>query len=244
MSSNNGNNKSILVSTSSSPYSLIPTKNSTFFSLVLALAGTGVIIIVSYFLLRRGPRRKQSGKINNNNNNKNSTPKYDLFGKGSLSIQRNVFPDRISCSTLEILFKRANSGEWVLGPSSTMDMFKKLVSQSDVYLITQVISDDEENHFTQLINKSGLIENGLNPYKVLFCSTTEGRRHMVRQLSTDLHIDTHPNVITELHKFITEIVYIHDDSSRKPGHEKMMHLPNVYVLDNFEKCFPPKFLAS
>ena len=111
------------------------------------------------------------------------------------------------------MFQLNEQRKWVLAPTVLSFFFKLLTSRRippDLYLITQVSSDQEEAQFSELIQESALAQYGLDPrvrphdlsiaalggnfyslvvQKVLFCSSSEGRRHMVRQLSPGLHID-------------------------------------------------------
>lgn len=75
-------------------------------------------------------------------------------------------------------------------PQSVPFLQKLLYSSVyDVYLITEVTSVAEQDHVLELLRSAGLEEAGLDMRKVLFCSSAEGRAHMVRHLEPSLHVD-------------------------------------------------------
>ncbi|KAK7839435.1 peroxisome biogenesis protein 22 [Quercus suber] len=49
--------------------------------------------------------------------------------------------------------------------------------------------------------------------KVLFCSTDNGRLSFVRQLEPDWHVDTNPDTLSQLAKFIRFQLYISPSGS-------------------------------
>eukprot|EP01132_Coremiostelium_polycephalum_P003738 gene3738-4657_t len=72
---------------------------------------------------------------------------------------------------------------------SERDDLIRIAKESDLYIITQIEDETEEDQVNNLLKQYGIFDAGLNPFKVLFCATTQGRGHMSRQLESTLHID-------------------------------------------------------
>jgi hypothetical protein len=72
----------------------------------------------------------------------------------------------------------------------------------DIYLISVVSSTEEEENIRSLIQVSGWLKHGLDSSKILFCSTEQGKVHMVRHVDPSLHMDWNPEVLIELSPFI------------------------------------------
>ncbi|KAK3404522.1 hypothetical protein EUGRSUZ_K00825 [Eucalyptus grandis] len=63
----------------------------------------------------------------------------------------------------------------------------------------RVLDDESEKKILQALEYAGVFTSGgLIKEKVLFCSTENGRSSFVRQLEPDWHIDTNPEVISQL----------------------------------------------
>ncbi|XP_022742908.1 peroxisome biogenesis protein 22 isoform X1 [Durio zibethinus] len=111
--------------------------------------------------------------------------------------------------------------------SSVLDVLLEITKFCDLYLMERVIDDESEvfqgsnGHILLITSKTpGLffaldknvllaLENagiftsgGLVKDKVLFCSTENGRTSFVRQLEPDWHIDTNPEIVSQLARFI------------------------------------------
>jgi len=155
----------------------------------------------------------------------------------ALSLRLGRFPVKVTCSTLGTVFKRDRS-DWVLASDSELSGLSKLCQRSDVYLITEVNSDEQEEYFKNLLRSSCLIQAGLDPLKILFCSSQEGRRHMVRQLEPALHIDANEEVATNLQPYIAELVVIVGDAlNGKRQHTNGHHNDNIWKFKSLTECF-------
>ncbi|XP_020592249.1 peroxisome biogenesis protein 22-like, partial [Phalaenopsis equestris] len=71
---------------------------------------------------------------------------------------------------------------------------------------------------------------GLNSEKVLFCSTENGRISFVRQLEPDWHIDTNPDIIQQLSRFIKYQLHISPTRIERAA-------PNVFTSISLEHFF-------
>lgn len=87
-----------------------------------------------------------------------------------------------------------------------LEWLKRVCSRNRVFLITLCESDQEEAAAQALIASSGLLEAGLHPARVLFCSSSIGRIHMTRQLQPHLHIDEDEAVRSALQPHIPSII--------------------------------------
>lgn len=44
--------------------------------------------------------------------------------------------------------------------------------------------------------------------RLLFCSTLEGKASFVRQLEPELHVDAHPRTVSDLQRFVKQLVLV------------------------------------
>ncbi|EFA85040.1 splicing factor [Heterostelium album PN500] len=93
---------------------------------------------------------------------------------------------------------------------SERDTLLRLASTADLYLLTQITDDNEEEMVINLLKSYGIFEAGLNPHKVLFCSTTQGRAHIARHLESILHIDDDLTALTMLKPHVQFLTFIFD----------------------------------
>ncbi|EGG23808.1 splicing factor [Cavenderia fasciculata] len=89
----------------------------------------------------------------------------------------------------------------------------KLTSQCDIYLMTMIEDDSEEDKIKSILKDSGIFDNGLNPHKILFCSTTQGRAHMSRHLECLMHIDDDYQVLSMLKPHVQHLLHIDDGNN-------------------------------
>jgi hypothetical protein len=121
------------------------------------------------------------------------TPKKTLFQVPTYSL--NFSPNEhnsISISLNNILIKKEDKEMKMI--DSMIPYFEKLLKQSNCFFLVEVENDNEETEIRNLLSTSGLYKVGLNEIKVLFCSSAEGRAHMVKQIGTKLHIDANLEV--------------------------------------------------
>ena len=81
------------------------------------------------------------------------------------------------------------------------------------------------------LSEAGLFTNsGLIKDKVLFCSTENGRTSFVRQLEPDWHIDTSPEVVHQLARFIKYQLHISPQRAERVA-------SNVFSSTSLEQFF-------
>eukprot|EP00184_Porphyridium_aerugineum_P005594 CAMPEP_0184695086 /NCGR_PEP_ID=MMETSP0313-20130426/2831_1 /TAXON_ID=2792 /ORGANISM="Porphyridium aerugineum, Strain SAG 1380-2" /LENGTH=362 /DNA_ID=CAMNT_0027153479 /DNA_START=50 /DNA_END=1138 /DNA_ORIENTATION=- len=81
----------------------------------------------------------------------------------------------------------------------------RLTRSFDLYLIIRVDDDTTEQEVLQSLQEIDLFKpsvGNMKKCKVLFCSTLLGRVSIVRQLEPQLHLDSNPEVVNGLYRFI------------------------------------------
>ncbi|XVF66964.1 hypothetical protein PTKIN_Ptkin10aG0082200 [Pterospermum kingtungense] len=87
--------------------------------------------------------------------------------------------------------------------SSVLEVLLEITKFCDLYLMERVIDDESEKNVILALENAGIFTSGgLVKDKVLFCSTENGRTSFVRQLEPDWHIDTNPEIVSQLARFI------------------------------------------
>ncbi|KAA0042433.1 hypothetical protein IC582_025553 [Cucumis melo] len=87
--------------------------------------------------------------------------------------------------------------------SSVLEVLLEITKYCDLYLMETVLDDESEKRVLSALEDAGVFTSGgLVKDKVLFCSTENGRTSFVRQLEPDWHIDSNPEIITQLARFI------------------------------------------
>ena len=123
-----------------------------------------------------------------------------------------------------------------------------------MFLITQVTADGSEDHIAAKAAIQPLIDLGCaKEHRVMFCSTSEGKKSLVRQLSAELHIDTDPELISSLQRFMNKFHLIRpqapagslDQSSLKAEATKLAkELPEKVIAFRSPDAYATKLLAS
>ncbi|XP_037492256.1 peroxisome biogenesis protein 22-like [Jatropha curcas] len=73
----------------------------------------------------------------------------------------------------------------------------------------RVLDDESEQKVLAALENAGVFTSGgLVKDKVLFCSMENGRSSFVRQLEPDWHIDTNPEIVSQLARFIKYQLHI------------------------------------
>ncbi|PKU70110.1 Peroxisome biogenesis protein 22 [Dendrobium catenatum] len=95
----------------------------------------------------------------------------------------------------------------------------------------RVLDDESGERVLLALKDAGLFTSGgLNSEKVLFCSTENGRISFVRQLEPDWHIDTNPDIIHQLARFIKYQLHISPTRIERAA-------PNVFSATCLEHFF-------
>lgn len=99
------------------------------------------------------------------------------------------------------------------------DALKQIAKSAEVYLITQVGSDDAEKAVMAALQAAGVVGSGCGcvpAHKVLFCSTDIGRIALVRQITPDLHVDASADIVKELARFGTRLLHVVGPGNTSP----------------------------
>ncbi|KAI8804003.1 hypothetical protein BJ742DRAFT_857150 [Cladochytrium replicatum] len=93
----------------------------------------------------------------------------------------------------------------------------------DIYLITVVSSDKEEEQITELLSSStsGLLSSGLDPRKILFCDTEEGKSHIVRHIEPHIHVDSVDSALLKLIGHVPKLIRILRPTSSRSSSPKL-----------------------
>ncbi|KAI8806742.1 hypothetical protein BJ742DRAFT_350440 [Cladochytrium replicatum] len=93
----------------------------------------------------------------------------------------------------------------------------------DIYLITVVSSDKEEEQITELLSSStsGLVSNGLDPRKILFCETEEGKSHIVRHIEPHIHVESMDAALLKLVGHVPKLIRILRPTSSRSSSPKL-----------------------
>jgi len=184
-------------------------KKKTLITVLILIACSGL-----YFTLAtlRGGRKKLS-----QSSSLKSSHKFQSF--------RQLKGLRISWSTMGTLF-RSNSegGNNFAAIPAGISALLKILPVNDVYLITKVETDEQEKAIMKLLEETGVLWAGLNPTKILFCSTDEGRAHIARQLGVHLHIDDDFQVLKMLRPFVPQLLNV------APTSESVVHVKDMNIV--------------
>ncbi|CAH8337781.1 unnamed protein product [Eruca vesicaria subsp. sativa] len=167
---------------------------------------------------------------------------------------------KVTCRLLGVILEESSPEELqkqATVRSSVLEVLLEITKYSDLYLMERVLDDESEvsNNFLlysvflfrvhscvhscifeqarvlQALETAGVFTSGgLVKDKVLFCSTEIGRTSFVRQLEPDWHIDTNPEISTQLARFIKYQLHV---SASKPERTA----PNVFTSQSIEQFF-------
>lgn len=200
------------------------------FSSITTLAALSVIIYITWKLLRAPPahRRREptesseisavSGARSSSNSGLTSLADLraqdrldELFQPGKRTLEQNVRyrlneGRKTTCRLLGVILEETTPEELqehATIKSSVREVLLEITKFSDLYLMERILDDESGERVLLALKDAGLFTaGGLNSEKVLFSSTENGRISFVRQLEPDWHIDTNPDIIHQLARFI------------------------------------------
>ncbi|KAG7034960.1 Peroxisome biogenesis protein 22 [Cucurbita argyrosperma subsp. argyrosperma] len=115
--------------------------------------------------------------------------------------------------------------------SSVLEVLLEITKFCDLYLMETVLDDESEKRVLLALEDAGVFtSDGLVKDKVLFCSMENGRASFVRQLEPDWHIDSNPDIIFQLARFIKYQLHV-----APIKHERAAS--NVYCSPSLEQFF-------
>ncbi|XP_057460360.1 peroxisome biogenesis protein 22-like [Actinidia eriantha] len=204
--------------------------------LVGALAGLAVALLFTWRLLRSpsGPQRRQpkrqapipstSGVSTHSNANltysedSRAQNVIDEFFQpvkptlGQIVRQKLSEGRKVTCQLCGVVLEETSPEELqnqATVRSSVLEVLLEITKFCDLYLIERVLDDESEKKVLLALEDAGVFTSGgLIKDKVLFCSTENGRTSFVRQLEPDWHIDSNPEIVSQLARFIKYQLHI------------------------------------
>lgn len=88
-----------------------------------------------------------------------------------------------------------------------------LAKMHEIYLIVHLNSEEEQQQVTHLLEKSGLLAS-LDARKILYCSTEEGKIHMIRHIEPHIHVeggwelDDGEDIVRKLRPFLQKVIWV------------------------------------
>lgn len=142
---------------------------------------------------------------------------------------------RKTCQLLGVILEESSPEELqhhaTLRPS-VVEVLLEISRFCDIYLIERILDDESGERVLLALENTGLFKNGgLIKDKVLFCSTDNGRLSFVRQLEPDWHVDTNPDTLSQLAKFIRFQLYI------SPSGSSLTSESNIFNSKSLESFF-------
>lgn len=141
---------------------------------------------------------------------------------------------KVTCRLLGVILEETTPEELqkqATVRSSVLEVLLEVTKYCDLYLMERVLDDESEKRVLIALEEAGIFTaGGLVKDKVLFCSTEIGRTSFVRQLEADWHIDSNPDITSQLARFIKYLLYI---SPIKPERAAA----NVFSAPSLESFF-------
>ncbi|RWR93475.1 peroxisome biogenesis protein 22 isoform X1 [Cinnamomum micranthum f. kanehirae] len=141
----------------------------------------------------------------------------ELFHPGKPTLAQSVRQKlnegrKVTCRLLGVILEESSPEELqkhVTVKSSVLEVLLEIAKICDLYLMERVLDDESVEKVLSALDDAGVFISGaLVKDKVLFCSTENGRSSFVRQLEPDWHIDTNPEIISQLARFIKYELHI------------------------------------
>ncbi|KAF8085998.1 hypothetical protein N665_0639s0011 [Sinapis alba] len=219
-----------------------------------AIAGLAIAVVFTWRALRTQPgepqRRRPKRRMQSDESSSAadvSSPHEDNNGVqdhffqpvkptlGQIVRQKLSEGRKVTCRLLGVILEESSPEELqkqATVRSSVMEVLLEITKCCDLYLMERVLDDESEAKVLQALETAGIFTSGgLVKDKVLFCSTEIGRTSFVRQLEPDWHIDTNPEISTQLARFIKFQLHV---SAAKPGERTA---PNVFTSQSIEQFF-------
>ncbi|CAA2980662.1 peroxisome biogenesis 22-like [Olea europaea subsp. europaea] len=153
---------------------------------------------------------------------------------GSQNAVKELFqPVKVTCQLLGVILEESSPEELQKQATvrpSVLEVLLEITKCCDLYLMERVLDDESEKVLVALEDAGVFTSGGLVKDKVLFCGTENGRTSFVRQLEPDWHIDTNPEIVTQLARFIKYQLHI---SAIKPEGSAS----NIFTTTSLENFF-------
>ncbi|EYU24808.1 hypothetical protein ABFS82_13G019500 [Erythranthe guttata] len=225
-----------------------------------AIAGLAFAVLFTWRLLRtpRGQQRRQPkrpGPPASTSNSGNIASSDDVSNPAEDSKTQDVIDEffqpvkltlseivrqrlsegrKVTCRLLGVILEESSPEELqkqVTVRSSVLEVLLEITKFCDVYLMEQVLDDESEKKVILALEEAGIFTSGgLVKDKVLFCSTENGRSSFVRQLEPDWHIDSNPEIVHQLSRFIRYQLHISPVKNERTA-------SNVFTATSLEQFF-------
>ncbi|OVA10915.1 hypothetical protein BVC80_8751g7 [Macleaya cordata] len=141
---------------------------------------------------------------------------------------------KVTCQLLGVILEETSPEELqkqATVRSSVVEVLLEISKCCDIYLMERILDDESGEKVLSALEEAGVFASGgLLKDKVLFCGTENGRSSFVRQLEPDWHIDTNPEIISQLARFIRYQLLISPNR-----HERSAS--NVFSFPSLEQFF-------
>ncbi|KAF5481109.1 hypothetical protein F2P56_001789 [Juglans regia] len=141
---------------------------------------------------------------------------------------------KVTCRLLGVILEESSPEEiqkQATVRSPVLEVLLEITKFCDLYLMETVLDDESERKVLLALEDAGIFTSGgLVKDKVLFCSTEIGRSSFVRQLEPDWHIDSNPEIIFQLSRFIKYQLHISPNRPERTA-------PNVFSTPSLEQFF-------
>ena len=84
----------------------------------------------------------------------------------------------------------------------------------------------------------------MKEHRVIFCTTHEGKKSIIRQLSAELHIETEPEIVTALQRFMNKFHLIKTARHRDAVAKVAKELTGKVVAFKSAEAYAQKLLPS
>ncbi|GLT25919.1 hypothetical protein SLA2020_010170 [Shorea laevis] len=169
-----------------------------------AVVGLAVAIVFTYRLMQ-SPGKPQRRQL------KRQAPTTSSSGPVKPTLRQIVRQKlsegrKITCRLLGVVLEESSPEELqkqATVRSSALEVLLEITKFCNLYLMERVLDDESEKNILLALQNAGIFTaGGLVKDKVLFCSTENGRTSFVHQLEPDWHIDTNPEIVSQLARFI------------------------------------------
>ncbi|CAA0816081.1 Peroxisome biogenesis protein 22 [Striga hermonthica] len=153
---------------------------------------------------------------------------------GQIVRQRLYEGRKVTCRMLGVILEESSPEELQKQATvkpSVLEVLLEITKFCDLYLMERVLDDESEKKVLSALEDAGVFTSGgLVKDKVLFCGTENGRASFVRQLEPDWHIDSNPEIVTQLARFIKYLLHISPAKLERPA-------SNVFSTTSLEQFF-------
>ncbi|KAL5730973.1 peroxisome assembly protein 22 [Ranunculus cassubicifolius] len=153
---------------------------------------------------------------------------------GQVVKQRLCEGRKVTCQLFGVILEETSPEEiqkQVTVRSSVLEVLLEITKFCDLYLMDRILDDESGEKILLALEEAGVFTSGgLVKDKVLFSSTENGRISFVRQLEPDWHIDTNPDIVFQLARFIKYQLHI---SPNRPDRSAS----NVFSSPSLEQFF-------